>query len=180
MVIGHSVLSIPGFSAFGNRLSRIILFGRNPFDKRVRLLYDFSGIHTRPVHRCGRGGRPERGTSSGRYPWPFSWPSIRARPVPGRSSSMTPARLSPRPRRSSASTIPGPAGWSTIPWRFGKPRPAWRPWPFGKRACAPPTSPRSASPTSGRRRWSGSAPRGGRSITPSSGRTAAPPPPATA
>ena len=42
------------------------------------------------------------------------------------------------------------------------------------RRRAPPTSPRSASPTSARRRWSGTRPPASRSPTPSSGRTPAP------
>ena len=46
-------------------------------------------------------------------------------------------------------------------------------------ASGPATSPRSASPTSARRRCCGTAPPASRSPTRSSGRTAAPPPPAT-
>ena len=48
------------------------------------------------------------------------------------------------------------------------------------RASGRATSPASASPTSARRRWCGTAPAAGRSTAPSSGRTAAPPTPARA
>ena len=105
-------------------------------------------------------------------------PSTRAPPRPAPSCSMPRWRRS-RPRsRNSRRSIRRPAWSSTIPRRSGRrrSRPCAPPW--RRRASAPRTSPRSASPISARPRSSGTARPAGPSTTPSSGRTGAPPTPA--
>ena len=108
-------------------------------------------------------------------PLPSSSPSIKARParVP---SSTTPRHFenSAARRRRLRSTIPSLAGWSTMPARSGRRLPRLFRARCKTRRSRRNTSPASASPTSGKRSFSGTAAAASRWGGPSSGKIAGP------
>ena len=104
-----------------------------------------------------RAGRPDRATASVR-PWRAWWPSTPGPPGSGPWWSTRRGRWSTSPTGSSPSTSPAPAGSSTTPPRSGRPsgHPGRGAAAAGRRAGR---WPRSASPTSARRWWPGTAER---------------------
>ncbi len=81
--------------------------------------------------------------------------------------------------KNSARSSPAPAGWSTTPSRSGPPSATWPPPPSSARASPQGRFQPSDSPTNVRLPWSGNAPPGLRSQTPSCGRTDEPRPDVT-